>query len=136
MNYRRLGRSGLKVSLHSLGTMNFAGTGFFEKVGSLGLAETTRLVDVALSDASLSLLSIHAGAAFAGEAQVRGEGILSGGRPGYGLYETAERIVAVHSGHDGVADGPVHERVVHSRDGDRLQDVPVQRREGRWRAGL
>ena len=48
MEYRQLGRSGLKVSLHSLGTMNFAGTGFFEKVGSLGLAETTRLVDVAL----------------------------------------------------------------------------------------
>ncbi|MEY3082614.1 MAG: hypothetical protein RJA94_2599, partial [Pseudomonadota bacterium] len=27
MEYRQLGRSGLKVSLHSLGTMNFAGTG-------------------------------------------------------------------------------------------------------------
>jgi len=49
-----------------------------------------RLVDVALSDASLSLLSIHAGAAFGGEAQVRGEGMLSGARPGYGLYETAD----------------------------------------------
>lgn len=48
MEYRQLGRSGLKVSLHALGTMNFAGTGFFEKVGSLGPAETTRLVDVAL----------------------------------------------------------------------------------------
>ena len=35
MEYRQLGRSGLKVSLHSLGTMNFAGTGFFEKVGGL-----------------------------------------------------------------------------------------------------
>ena len=33
MEYRQLGRSGLKVSLHSLGTMNFAGTGMFEKVG-------------------------------------------------------------------------------------------------------
>ena len=48
MEYRQLGRSGLKVSLHSLGTMNFAGTGMFEKVGSIATPEASRLVDVAL----------------------------------------------------------------------------------------
>ena len=48
MEYRQLGRSGLKVSLHSLGTMNFAGTGMFEKVGSIATPEAARLVDVAL----------------------------------------------------------------------------------------
>lgn len=48
MEYRQLGRSGLKVSLHALGTMNFAGTGMFEKTGSASLATATRLVDVAL----------------------------------------------------------------------------------------
>ena len=35
MEYRSLGRSGLKVSLHALGTMNFAGEGLFSKIGSL-----------------------------------------------------------------------------------------------------
>ncbi|MDE2385238.1 MAG: aldo/keto reductase [Alphaproteobacteria bacterium] len=48
MEYRNLGRSGLKVSLHTLGTMNFAGEGFFNSVGSLDLKAATRLVDVAV----------------------------------------------------------------------------------------
>lgn len=48
MEYRSLGRSGLKVSLHSLGTMNFAAEGFFGKIGTLGLKEASRLVDVAI----------------------------------------------------------------------------------------
>ena len=48
MEYRLLGRSGLKVSLHALGTMNFAGTGMFEKVGSVATADAARLVDVAV----------------------------------------------------------------------------------------
>jgi aryl-alcohol dehydrogenase-like predicted oxidoreductase len=48
MDYRQLGRSGLKVSLHTLGTMNFAGAGMFGKVGSLDLAECRRLVDLAV----------------------------------------------------------------------------------------
>lgn len=48
MEYRSLGRSGLKVSLHSLGTMNFAGEGLFGKVGSLSAGEARRLLDVSL----------------------------------------------------------------------------------------
>lgn len=48
MEYRQLGRSGLKVSLYSLGTMNFASEGLFGKIGSLGIAEAQRLVDVAV----------------------------------------------------------------------------------------
>ncbi len=54
MEYRQLGRSGLKVSLQALGTMNFAGEGMFGKVGSLSLAEARRLVDVA-SDHGVNL---------------------------------------------------------------------------------
>ncbi|NJM29300.1 MAG: aldo/keto reductase [Rhizobiales bacterium] len=50
MEYRTLGRSGLKVSLHSLGTMNFAGEGFFGMAGSVPLKDATRLVDVALDE--------------------------------------------------------------------------------------
>jgi aryl-alcohol dehydrogenase-like predicted oxidoreductase len=48
MQYRSLGRSGLKVSLHTLGTMNFASEGFFGAIGSLGVKEAQRLVDVAI----------------------------------------------------------------------------------------
>ena len=48
MEYRQLGRSGLKVSLHALGTMNFAGEGLFGKIGRVATAEAQRLLDVAL----------------------------------------------------------------------------------------
>ena len=55
MEYRQLGRSGLKVSLHSLGTMNFASEGMFGKIGTVGDAEAQRLVDVAV-DHGVNLL--------------------------------------------------------------------------------
>lgn len=55
MEYRTLGRSGLKVSLHSLGTMNFAAEGFFGKIGSVSGKDARRLVDVAL-DHGVNLL--------------------------------------------------------------------------------
>jgi aryl-alcohol dehydrogenase-like predicted oxidoreductase len=48
MDYRQLGNSGLKVSLHTLGTMNFAGEGFFGMAGSVGPKEAKRLVDLAV----------------------------------------------------------------------------------------
>ena len=48
MEYRQLGRSGLKISLHTLGTMNFSGEGFFGMAGSLSVAESKRLVDLAV----------------------------------------------------------------------------------------
>lgn len=49
MEYRVLGRSGLKVSLHTLGTMNFAGEGpFFTKAGSVAVKDAARLVDIAV----------------------------------------------------------------------------------------
>jgi aryl-alcohol dehydrogenase-like predicted oxidoreductase len=48
MEYRQLGRSGLKISQHTLGTMNFAGEGFFGMAGSLGPQESKRLVDMAV----------------------------------------------------------------------------------------
>ena len=55
MEYRLLGRSGLKVSLYSLGTMNFAGEGFFGKIGSLSMKDAARLVDIAV-DQGVNLL--------------------------------------------------------------------------------
>jgi aryl-alcohol dehydrogenase-like predicted oxidoreductase len=49
MEYRTLGRSGLKVSLHTLGTMNFAGQGAFsEMVGRVEIKDAARMVDLAV----------------------------------------------------------------------------------------
>ncbi len=48
MEYRNLGHSGLKVSLLTLGTMNFDGEGFFTMPGSLDRKQAERLVDVAV----------------------------------------------------------------------------------------
>ena len=55
MEYRQLGRSGLRVSLHTLGTMNFSGEGFFGMAGSLSIAESKKLVDMAV-DHGVNLL--------------------------------------------------------------------------------
>lgn len=48
MEYRQLGRSGLRVSLHCLGTMTFGGVGLFAKTGATDVAEAGRMVDAAL----------------------------------------------------------------------------------------
>jgi len=50
MEYRRLGQSGLKVSVLTLGTMTYGGRGNFAKVGSGGAAEVAR----ALTTVSIS----------------------------------------------------------------------------------
>ncbi len=55
MEYRQLGRSGLKVSALTLGTMTFGGGGKFQYVGDTDQAGATRMVDIAL-DAGVNLL--------------------------------------------------------------------------------
>jgi aryl-alcohol dehydrogenase-like predicted oxidoreductase len=55
MEYRQLGRSGLKVPALSFGTATFGGSNeFFRAWGSSDVAEATRLVDVCL-DAGVNL---------------------------------------------------------------------------------
>ena len=55
MEYRQLGRSGLRVSAITLGTMTFGGKGKFQYVGDSDQSEATRMVDIAL-DAGVNLL--------------------------------------------------------------------------------
>ncbi len=45
MQYRMLGRSGLKVSAISMGTFSFGGVGGFAKVANQGVEEARRLID-------------------------------------------------------------------------------------------
>ncbi len=55
MEYRLLGRSGLKVSTLTLGTMTIGGAGKFAQVGTAGLAEARRQIDLCL-DAGVNLI--------------------------------------------------------------------------------
>jgi aryl-alcohol dehydrogenase-like predicted oxidoreductase len=55
MEYRLLGRSGLKISTITMGTMTFGGRGFAKTVGDLGVSEARRLVDMCL-DAGVNLI--------------------------------------------------------------------------------
>jgi aryl-alcohol dehydrogenase-like predicted oxidoreductase len=55
VEYRQLGRSGLRVSELTLGTMTFGGKGEFEQVGSTDSAGARRIVDRCL-DAGINLI--------------------------------------------------------------------------------
>jgi aryl-alcohol dehydrogenase-like predicted oxidoreductase len=55
MEYRLLGRSGLKVSTLTVGTMTFGGKGWAKTVGDLGINEAKKLVDMSL-DAGVNLI--------------------------------------------------------------------------------
>ncbi|MDR3440469.1 aldo/keto reductase [Telmatospirillum sp.] len=55
MEYRYLGRSGLKISTLTMGTMTFGGKGNFAKVGTVGLDEARRLIDLCI-DSGINLI--------------------------------------------------------------------------------
>src|ERR1035437_10129838 len=55
MEYRQLGRSGLRISTLTLGTMTFGGSGKFAQVGQLGIEEARRFIDRAV-DAGVNLI--------------------------------------------------------------------------------
>ncbi|WP_292583236.1 aldo/keto reductase, partial [Mesorhizobium sp.] len=55
MEYRTLGRSGLKVSTLTLGTMTFGGAGAFAAVGKTDLNEASRMIDLCI-DAGINLI--------------------------------------------------------------------------------
>lgn len=55
MEYRTLGRSGLKVSTLTMGTMTFGGAGAFSAVGKTDLDEARRMIDLCI-DAGINLI--------------------------------------------------------------------------------
>ncbi|HLW95471.1 MAG TPA: aldo/keto reductase [Solirubrobacteraceae bacterium] len=55
MEYRQLGRGGLRISPLTLGTMGFGGAGQFSDVGNIDLAGAQRQIDMAL-DAGVNLI--------------------------------------------------------------------------------
>ena len=59
MEYRQLGRSGLRVSTMALGTMTFGGKGAFAKVGNVDLRDAARLIDIAM-EAGVNLIDTSA----------------------------------------------------------------------------
>jgi aryl-alcohol dehydrogenase-like predicted oxidoreductase len=55
MEYRALGKSGLRISVLTMGTMTFGGRGGFAQVGSTGVDQARRQVDMCL-DAGVNLI--------------------------------------------------------------------------------
>jgi aryl-alcohol dehydrogenase-like predicted oxidoreductase len=55
MEYRALGKSGLRVSVLTMGTMTFGGSGPFQNVGTTDVAQAGRQVDMCL-DAGVNLI--------------------------------------------------------------------------------
>ncbi len=96
MEYRLLGRSGLKVSTVTVGTMTFGGVGWAKTVGDLGVQEARRMVDICL-DAGVNLIDT-ANVYSNGESErIIGE-VFGGKRPDGVLLATKARF--------GMGDGP------------------------------
>ncbi len=90
MEYRLLGRSGLKISTLTMGTMTFGGVGWARKAGDLGVSEAQRLVDLCI-DAGVNLIDtadVYSGGV---SEEIIGE-ILGGKRKGGVLLATKARF--------------------------------------------
>ena len=90
MEYRLLGRSGLKVSVLTLGTMTMGGRGNFAKVGEVGLAEAKRQIDTVI-DAGVNLIDTADVYSTGGSEEIIGEA-LGGKRPGGVLIASKARF--------------------------------------------
>ena len=90
MEYRLLGRSGLKVSALTLGTMTIGGGGKFAAVGSAGLDDARRQIDMCL-DAGVNLIDTADVYSAGRSEEIVGEA-LGGKRPGGLLLATKARF--------------------------------------------
>jgi aryl-alcohol dehydrogenase-like predicted oxidoreductase len=98
MEYRQLGRSGLRVSTLTLGTMTFGGQGDFAKVGDTGVQGARRHVDMAL-DAGVNLIDTADVYSFGVSEEIIGE-VLEGRRDKV-LLATKARMVMSDDPNDG-----------------------------------
>ncbi len=90
MEYRLLGRSGLKISALTMGTMTIGGKGTFAKVGKVGLDDARRLVDMCL-DAGVNFIDTADIYSDGASEEIIGE-ILSDGRRDKTLIATKARF--------------------------------------------
>ncbi|MFN8831210.1 MAG: aldo/keto reductase [Labrys sp. (in: a-proteobacteria)] len=90
MEYRALGRSGLKVSVLTMGTFTFGGQGPFAMVGSQGVADARRLIDVCL-DGGINLIDTANMYSLGLSEEIIGE-VLNGKRPKDVLISTKARM--------------------------------------------
>jgi aryl-alcohol dehydrogenase-like predicted oxidoreductase len=90
MEYRLLGRSGLKVSAITLGTMTMGGKGNFAKVGNAGVDEARRQIDLCL-DAGVNLIDTADVYSTGGSEEIIGE-VLGGRRKNGVLIATKARF--------------------------------------------
>ena len=90
MEYRLLGRSGLKISVLTLGTMTMGGKGGFAKVGNVGLDEARRQIDMAI-DAGVNMIDTADVYSTGGSEEIIGEA-LAGQRKGGVLIATKARF--------------------------------------------
>src|SRR5258708_8795499 len=98
MDYRQLGRSGLKVSALSLGTMTFGGKGNFAKTGATAVAGARRQIDLCI-DAGINLFDTADIYSAGLSAQILGE-VLEG-RRAQRLIATKARFRTGQVPHDG-----------------------------------
>src|SRR3954470_18520036 len=91
MHYRQLGRSGLRVSSLTLGTMTFGGRGNFANVGSTDVAGAARQIDMCL-DAGVNLIDtadVYSGGL---SEEIVGEVLDANGRRDRALVATKARM--------------------------------------------
>ena len=74
MEQRLLGSSGLSVSVLSFGTMTIGGRDRFQHMGNLGVAETTRMLDIC-AEAGVTLIDTADMYSFGGAEEILGEAL-------------------------------------------------------------
>lgn len=90
MEYRYLGRSGLKVSTLSLGTMTFGGKDRFSKLGNNQVKEASKIIEMCI-DNGINLIDTANIYSYGEAEKIVGE-VLKGKRPGDVLISTKARM--------------------------------------------
>ena len=97
MQYRTVGRSGLKISTLTMGTMTFGGVDWAKKIGELGVPEAKRMIGMCV-DAGINLIDTADAYSSGKSEEIIGEA-LGQRRPGGMLISTKARY-ATGLGHN------------------------------------